>query len=174
MTPYDRLRAAVVDANPASEYGWSAGDQLNALRAHLPTVQVVAEYMESGYQGDCGAVLRLGDDWFLWRDGFGSCSGCDALEGEDGPGGRVYIESTLTVGNTLAFHSREEVIAFLTQPQTDVWDTWKPLRHELRRQLVKVRVSPGADKPRNKKEKGRKCPAGFASCNGRCMDADHA
>src|SRR3989304_2369645 len=73
---------------------WGAGDQLRALRFYLSeSIQILGEYQESDYSGVCFAILSLyrGHKYFIWRDSFGSCSGCDALDGEDIIGGLENI-----------------------------------------------------------------------------------
>jgi len=48
----------------------------------------------------------LGKTLILWRDGFGSCSGCDSLDGQNG---YEYIKDTLREGNTKQFHTYGEM-----------------------------------------------------------------
>ena len=42
---------------------------------------VVLRYDEPGYQGDTYAILKKGDEYGFICFGWGSCSGCDALQG---------------------------------------------------------------------------------------------
>lgn len=135
MTALDRLRDALQNRGPKrSEYWWCAGEQSDALAYYLPTVKVVATHTTGGYQGDQAALLSLGPDWFLWRDGYGSCSGCDGLEGGDG---FAYIKGTLTAGNVRAFPSKEAALAWLATPPTDgSWDDWSELRSGLTRAIL--------------------------------------
>lgn len=47
------------------------------------TGETLVSYHEYGsYQGDYLAVTRAGDLFKVWKGGYGSCSGCDFLEGE--------------------------------------------------------------------------------------------
>ena len=55
-------------------------------------VKIVCQYMEDSYDGECFAILSLGHHYYLWKDSFGSCLGCDALEHEDG---YEYIKDTM-------------------------------------------------------------------------------
>jgi hypothetical protein len=45
--------------------------------------EVLVEYKEQDYQGDYLFLLRDGDRYGFLTFGFGSCSGCDALQGCD-------------------------------------------------------------------------------------------
>lgn len=90
--------------------GWYAGNQLKALRFYLnKKVKIIAEYMEDAYEGECIALLKVGRRYFLWKDSFGSCSGCDALENENG---YEYIKDTMS--SVKEFKSLKEVKKYLS------------------------------------------------------------
>ncbi len=94
---------------------WYAGGQLEALRFYLDKkVLILVEYMENEYQGECSAVLFADDKFFLWRGSFGSCSGCDALEGSNG---YEYIEDTMT--SVKEFEDIREIVAYLKSHNKD-------------------------------------------------------
>jgi hypothetical protein len=89
--------------NKDKKNGWCAGDQIEALRFYLnKDVKILSTAMVGSYQGDCFAILRIKDVYIVWRDSFGSCSGCDALENQNG---YKYIKSTLSEGNTIQFNN---------------------------------------------------------------------
>jgi hypothetical protein len=60
-----------------SEWGWS---DYAALVASMG-VEILAQEDEDGWQGDSLLILRRGDRWGYLAFGWGSCSGCDALQG---------------------------------------------------------------------------------------------
>jgi len=108
--------------NKDEEHYWSAGGQLNALSFYLGEgAEILAEWMEDGWQGECAAIIKFttkgSDVYVLWRDSFGSCAGCDALEDQDG---FEYIKSTLSPGNTVQFESLEDLAAF-SPLKTEYW-----------------------------------------------------
>ena len=95
--------------------GWYAGGQLEALRYYFDSkVKIIAEYIEDEYQGECCAVLFVDEKYFLWRDSFGSCSGCDALDDENG---YEYIEDTLT--SVKEFDNIKGIIEYLSKKNRD-------------------------------------------------------
>ena len=101
--------------NKDVEKEWYAGGQLDALRFYLDKrVLILVEYMEGGYSGECSAVLFISDKFFLWRSGFGSCSGCDALEGSNG---YEYIEDTMT--SVKEFDDINEIVNYLNSNNKD-------------------------------------------------------
>jgi hypothetical protein len=117
--------------SPAGEDRWSHGDswatgaQLDALKAFLgDRVEFLETYTEKAYQGDHFAVFRVKDDGriVLWRDSFGSCSGCDSMEGESMVKARELIAATLAEGNTRQFASIEGAKHYLATCE-DYW--WK-------------------------------------------------
>lgn len=98
---------------------WCAGDQLEALRYYLKTeVVFLSEYKEDDWQGECFAIFMVEGIFVCWRDWFGSCSGCDALEDEDG---YKYIKQTLTEGNTLQFETLDDMEAFMKEEEDYLW-----------------------------------------------------
>jgi len=101
--------------NGINNSGWYAGGQLDALRYYFDEkVKIIAEYMEDNYQGECSALLFVDNKYFLWRDSFGSCSGCDGLEDENG---YEYIEDTMT--SVKEFDKLESVIDYLSSKDRD-------------------------------------------------------
>jgi len=104
-------------------YGWCGGDQLYALEYYLSNAKILWSFKEDDYQGDCFAIFKLLDTnkYILWRDWFGSCSGCDGLEDENG---YEYIKNTLQEGNTKQFNSISEIVYYLEN--SDKFD-WKKI-----------------------------------------------
>lgn len=107
-------------------YGWSAGGHMKALRCFLlPDVQILEEWEENQYQGTNLALLLVPESlvgypvYVLWRDSFGSCSGCDSLEGENG---YEYIEGTLMEGNTRQFWSIQAAVDYLRTSTDYAWE----------------------------------------------------
>ena len=103
---------------------WYAGEQVEALKYYLQAtdVEILWDYVEDGWEGDCFAVFRMQNKFFLWRDSFGSCSGCDCLDGSTLQEGFEYIQQTLISGNTLEFTSLGATVTYLES--TDVCPLW--------------------------------------------------
>ena len=116
-----------VDVSKGKVGKWNAGDQVDALKIYLKKeVEVLWEYTQNDYQGDCFALMKYKDQFVLWRDSFGSCSGCDALDGEDLFGGYDYIKKTMTEGNCLRFDNIKDVLVFMLSPDIDyLWEELK-------------------------------------------------
>lgn len=105
--------------NGNSHFGWYAGEQLTALKFYLDDkINFLETYMEDEYQGNCFALLKIENTYILWRDSFGSCSGCDALEDENG---YDYIKNTLQEGNTRQFATLDEVKEYLMKTEDFFW-----------------------------------------------------
>lgn len=107
--------------NGSSDWGWSAGGQVSALKFYLsPEAKFLAESYDGDYQGTYYVCFKLRDTFVLWRDSFGSCSGCDSLEGQDG---FAYIKATLAEGNTRQFKSLLDAITYLHETEDFWWKT---------------------------------------------------
>lgn len=59
-------------------------DNYGELLAQVNDMELVSFETDNGYQGDYCAVLTDGERLFYYVDSYGSCSGCDWLEDEDG------------------------------------------------------------------------------------------
>lgn len=120
-----------------SEYGneWYAGSQLEALRYYTDSehVKILATYREEDYQGKMFAIMKVDDNFVLWRDYFGSCSGCDGLECENG---YEYIKQTLSEGNTVQFKSLVDAIAYVKQRADDRYSEWDELPLDLFEKVI--------------------------------------
>ena len=102
---------------------WCAGEQLDALEYYLSNAKILWSFEENDYQGECFAIFKLLDTnkYILWRDWFGSCSGCDGLDDENG---YEYIKDTLQEGNTKQFNSISEIVHYL---ETNSKFDWKKI-----------------------------------------------
>lgn len=111
---------------------WSAGNQIEALKFYLGNVEFLWDWQEKDYQGNCYAIFRMQIfnynirklEWIyvIWRDSFGSCSGCDGLDGCNLESGREYIENTLQEGNTKQFKSLDEMQNWLIITEDYFWN----------------------------------------------------
>lgn len=118
-----------------NKYGWGAGSQLEALRYYLSNkVEILYKFKEDDYQGDCFALLKFDNIFVLWRDNFGSCSGCDGLEYANG---YEYIMSTLQEGNTRQFNTLKEVVDYLEQTNDYLWSKWKDQKDIITKEELK-------------------------------------
>jgi len=105
---------------------WYAGQQLEALKFYLSSkVTILLDCNEGGYQGSVSAILFVDDKFFLWRDSFGSCSGCDGLEGGNG---FEYIKQTLT--SVKEFNDLRDIINYLDSDEKDY------LYGELKKEMI--------------------------------------
>lgn len=59
-------------------------DNYGELMAQVNGHELVSYETDNGYQGDYCVVLSDGERLFYYIDSYGSCSGCDWLEDEDG------------------------------------------------------------------------------------------
>ncbi len=127
MVNKDRIKGSACLPNDwRKDRPWYAGEQLSALRFYLnEKVKILADFMEDDYSGDCFAILVFEDTIVLWRDSFGSCTGCDALEGNNG---YEYIKMTLQEGNTRQFDSLEAAKKYIEKTK-DYW--WGKFPKEL-------------------------------------------
>jgi len=114
---------------------WGAGSQLSALRFYLhEDVKILVSSQDHDYQGNVYALLQFpGGVYALWRDSFGSCSGCDSLEGENG---HDYIKATLAEGNTRQFACPLDAGAYLEETSDYAWS--RGGLEEFKAELLKI------------------------------------
>ena len=105
---------------------WGAGGQLNALEFYIKVdAEVIWSDMDGNWQGDCFALIKYKGQYVLWRDSFGSCAGCDSLDGCDLKSGYEYIKSTLNEGNCRRFLTLDDVKKYATETEDFLWDGLK-------------------------------------------------
>ncbi len=107
------------------DWGWGAGEQLAAFEFYTDPakVKMIASHKDDDYQGEIFGIARVEDRFFLWRDSFGSCSGCDGLEDENG---YEYIKDTLQEGNTRQFLTLEEAEEYINKTEDYWWKSFPP------------------------------------------------
>lgn len=104
------------------DWGWSAGDQVDALEYYIDPahIRILAYEGVGDYEGEYFAILKCEGRIIIWRASFGSCSGCDGLEGENG---YEYIKDTLQEGNTRQFENFEDAEDYIKVNRGDyLWD----------------------------------------------------
>ena len=89
------------------EKDYGAGDQINLLQDAFDVEWLLLE-MDDDYEGEWYAIFKMNEKWHLLNGYFGSCLGCDDLEGEDP---FVWLEDH--VKNVRAFESVEQVMHWL-------------------------------------------------------------
>ena len=100
-------------------WGWCAGEQLKAMEYYRPDkFKTLYATQEEDYSGDIYGIAVWDEGskdqrYVFWTDGFGSCSGCDGLEG--GENGYEYIRNVL-MSNTWQFLSLEDLREYLDEP----------------------------------------------------------
>ena len=118
---YEEMLTPEVKLRKRSNF-WCAGQQLQALRFYLkPDVDMIWSYQVPDYSGSCFALLKYKNQYVLWRDSFGSCSGCDALDGRSDVSGKKYILETLTEGNCKRFDNPYDIVKFLVKTKDYHW-----------------------------------------------------
>ena len=118
---YDRIDLTVGMRNkdrpdgPDGQRGWSAGEQMEALKYYAPEeFEVLADFTTGGYQGDIYGIARWNGKekrYIFFKDSYGSCSGCDGLEDEDG---YRYVRDVLR-NNTWQFLSLADVLTYIDE-----------------------------------------------------------
>jgi len=117
---------------------WYAGGQLGALRHYLGSeAKIVATAEEGSYSGEVFAIIFVDGIYFLWRDSFGSCSGCDALDGLDEDKGYDYIINTMT--SVKEFCSIKEVWKYLENPEDYFYES-KEILKKLKENFNKTKI----------------------------------
>lgn len=98
---------------------WWAGDQMKALEYYAPCkLHLLCYLTEEAYQGEIYAICYWADAvpenrrFVLLYDSFGSCSGCDALEGGDN--GYEYVQDVLR-SNTKQFMTMQDMKEYISQ-----------------------------------------------------------
>lgn len=74
--------------------------------------EVIADATLGAYQGDNLYLLRDGDMWGVLVCGYGSCSGCDALEGCEGDEDVARLVNDLR--GDVVWGSRADALAYVT------------------------------------------------------------
>lgn len=103
-----------------------------ALKEFTHHIDILGSVEEDDYQGECFALLRTTDQtpiYILWRDSFGSCSGCDRLIDSTYKEAYDYIKATLREGNTRQFNSLDEAFNYIkdSEPTDYAWNQGKTL-----------------------------------------------
>lgn len=99
-----------------------AGGHEEVMRAIFgDRAEVIAEYTEDNYQGDCAFAYAFKDGGFcVITDSFGSCSGCDAWEDSSTDAARNMIGSL--VSSARFFETLEECQEFCKTAAADAAD----------------------------------------------------
>jgi len=107
---------------------WCAGGQLEALEYYLDEeAKIIAHATEGSYQGDYYAIIFVDGKYFLWRDSFGSCSGCDAIDGKNEETGYDYIIDTMT--SVKEFNTIDELWKYLENPKDYFYESENILKN---------------------------------------------
>ena len=101
---------------------WSAGSQIQALKFYLRADVKVIRELQQEWSGTCYVLMKYKRTFVLWRDSFGSCSGCDNIDGDDVLTGYDYIASTMTEGNCKRFKTIEEMEHWLLNAKEYLWE----------------------------------------------------
>lgn len=90
----------------------SEGGHLDALSILFKDAELIAVFHEDDYSGQESVCVKLDNEFIIYNDYFGSCSGCDSwCELTD----KETIDCCVTIANNaLIFQKIEDVIDFLT------------------------------------------------------------
>ena len=89
---------------------WFSAPSYDELIASFETPVLFSEH-DDDYQGDSFYLLTNGREFGILVFGWGSCSGCDALEGCDSE--QEVIELRNDLWNSITWRSEEEMIEYL-------------------------------------------------------------
>lgn len=100
----------------AKHHYWTAQEQVEAFKFYADDAVHILAYNEpDDYQGSIEILFELNGFIFLYQTSFGSCSGCDWLDGLDLWEGYKEFKQTISEGNTLQFWSRKHALTFLLE-----------------------------------------------------------
>ena len=95
---------------------WSAQDQIEAFKFYADEdVHILCHNEPDDYQGSVEVLFTINGFIFLYRTSFGSCSGCDWLDGLDLWEGYEAFKRTISEGNTLQFWSKKHALTYLLE-----------------------------------------------------------
>ena len=103
-------------------------DQIVALQG-----EIIKDWVIGSWQGDYVYLLKNSDLFSLVVIGYGSCSGCDALEACEND--EDFESLKQSVLNTIVFDSKEGLIKDLTDTEKNRWyfyeDEWEDVKREV-------------------------------------------
>lgn len=92
------------------EYGWFCAPSYDELIDSFEVLTLIEEH-DDDYQGDSFYLFTDGRQFGILVFGWGSCSGCDALEGCDSE--EEVIELRGDLWNSIVWRSESEMIEYL-------------------------------------------------------------
>jgi hypothetical protein len=98
---------------------YGAGGQIGLLEDAFDVEWILLD-ADDDYQGEWYAIFKMNGKWHLLNGYFGSCSGCDDLEGED-----PYAWLEDHVKNVRAFESKELAMAWLETTEDHAYTSVK-------------------------------------------------
>ena len=110
-TPYEFVDMTPHIRHENLQSSYYAGEQLEILKDAFDAEWVIAE-KEDDYEGEYYAVFIKNGKWHIMNGYFGSCSGCDDLEGADP---KQWLENY--VKNVRAFDSKEALVKWLEETE---------------------------------------------------------
>jgi hypothetical protein len=130
-----RVRSADWSSDDARIAYDGKADDFDAPCSYDPIVKsigdVVVEVSDSDYQGDTRVLFKRGEEYGHTTFGWGSCSGCDALQGSDS--WKDVAELRNQIANTVVWRSRAEMLDWFA---THDWEGDYDYRSEERKCYV--------------------------------------
>lgn len=111
--------AAKIPANMDPDDGYFSREE--CFKHFLPEAEILFMDSVGSYQGTEYALFKFRGNLYLWRDSYGSCSGCDGLCGERVEGAFEYFKATLCEGNTRYVASIEDAVKYLRETEDYHW-----------------------------------------------------
>ncbi len=101
--------------------------------------EIIKEYIVGEWQGDYVYLLKNGERFGFTVIGYGSCSGCDVLQGCEND--EEFNELKEDVIKGIFWGTAEEVRDYITNNNANRWyyteHDWKTIRRELKAELRK-------------------------------------
>lgn len=95
---------------------------------------IIKDWTLGYYQGDYVYLLKNGDKYAFTVIGYGSCSGCDALEGcgDD----EEFNELKEDIVNSIVWGTKQDVLDYVTNQEANRWyfheEDWVEIRKEIK------------------------------------------
>jgi hypothetical protein len=106
-------------------------DQIVALKG-----EIVKDWTLGYYQGDYVYLLKNDDLYSLVVVGYGSCSGCDALEGCENDEDFEYLKQSII--NSIVFTSKEDLIKDLSNTESNRWYFYEEDWEEVQKYALEI------------------------------------
>jgi hypothetical protein len=95
--------------------------------------EIIKDWIIGSWQGDYVYLLKSGDKYAFTVIGYGSCSGCDALEGCESD--EEFNELKEDIVNSIVWGTKQDVLDYVTNQEANRWyfheEDWVEIRKEI-------------------------------------------